>query len=129
MLSQFLTTPLRRALASTASMALFAVVVRYVWGAIDPEMRTWSLLGAAPVLGLLTYLDASGRKAAAATLFVTLGAGGLLFWTAALVSGVLPATRADVPWILIIYAFPIACLGIGIQMRRTLRRAGPANPV
>jgi len=121
MFSRFLTTPLRRAIASTVSVALFAVVVRYTWGAVDPEMRTWSFLGAAPVLGLLTYLEASGREAPLATLFLTLGAGGLIFWTAVLALRVFPATRADLPWLVIIYAFPLACLGIGIQKRRRLR--------
>jgi hypothetical protein len=128
MLARFLTTPLRRAVASSVSVALFAVVVRYTWGAFDPEMRSWSLLGAAPLLGVFTYLEASGREAALATLFITLGAGGLLFWTAVLVSGVFPAARADLPWLLIIYAFPFACLGLGIHKHRKLRRAEPVNP-
>lgn len=127
MVSRYLTTPLRRAVASTVFVAMFAVVLRYTWGAFDPEMRSWSLLGAAPVLGIFTYLQASGREATLATFFIIVGGGGLAFWTALLLSGIFPVARADVPWVLIIFAFPLACLVLGIQKRRNLRRAGPSQ--
>lgn len=127
MVSRHLTTPMRQAVASTVVFVVFAVVLRYTWGAFDPEMRSWSLLGAAPVLGVLTYLQASKRESTVATFFIALGGGGLAFWTAVLLSGTFPVTRADVSWVLIIFAFPLACLGLGIQKRRNLRRTGPSQ--
>lgn len=122
MLSRHLSTPLRRALASTAFFAIGAAVLSLTWGAVDPDTHWWSLVAVAPVIGMLTYLQASGREGALAAFFLALGGGGLLFWIAVLVSGTWPVTRADLPWIALILTFPLVCLGIGIQKWRRVQR-------
>jgi hypothetical protein len=119
---RYLTTPLRRALASAAGALIYVIVLRFVWVAFDPEMDSWSLLVIVPLLGVVTYLQETKNEAALATLFVRLGAGGLVFWGLVLISGFFPVERADVPWVLLILAFPLASLALGLRQRRQLQR-------
>lgn len=122
---RYLTTPLRRALASAAGALLYVIAIRLVWGAFDPEMRSWSLLVLVPFLGVVTYLQETKNQLALTTLYVTLGAGGLVFWALVMLTGVFPIARGDVPWVVLILAFPLASLVLGLRQRRQLRKSGP----
>jgi len=114
-------SPLRQALISTTIFTIFAVATRLIWGAVDPEMRSWSLVAVAPWAGLYTYLQASGRLMTIANMLVALGIGGFLFWSAILISGRWPTTREDLPYIVAILAFPAVALGLGLFQRHRLR--------
>ncbi len=116
-------SPLRQAIVSTCVLAAIGVGIRYTWGAFDSEMRNWSIAATAPIVGLFTYLHASGRLAAVATMLVTMGIGGLILWTAVLLFDWIPTTRADVPYVIGVFAFPALALGLGLYQRRQLRRA------
>ena len=122
-------SPLRQALVSTGIFAVIAVVIRLAWGAVDPEMRSWSLLAAAPIVGLQTYLNASGRVTAMANMLVVLGISGLLLFTAVLLFDWWSTTRADVPYVIAVLAFPALSLGLGLYQRRQLRRTSQSPPV
>jgi hypothetical protein len=116
-------SPLRQALIATGKIAVLGVIIRYVWGAYDPEMRTWAFAAAAPVAGLHTYLQASGRLGALATMLIAMGIGGLLLWTAVLLFGWIPTTRGDIPYVIGVFAFPAGALALGLYQRRQLRSA------
>lgn len=122
-------SPVHQALRSTGFVVIFGLAVRFIWGAFDPEMRTWTFVGLAPVAGVLAYLQATGRLRAIATALVGLGLGGLLFWTLILVWGGTPITgRADYAYIALVFAFPAASLGLGIQQLRKLSTASQVPP-
>lgn len=112
-------TPLLQAVWSTGMMAIFGVLYRVIGGAFDPEMRSWALVAAAPLVGLLVYLQRAGRDSAVAVLLLALGIGGLLFWTFVLATGALPITgQGDLVYIAIILAFPIGCIWVGWRQWR-----------
>jgi hypothetical protein len=113
-------SPLRQALVSTLFTALFGIAVRFGWGAFDPDMRTWTFVGVAPVSGLFAYLHASGRVRAIAGMLITLGVLGLVFWLAVLLSGRVPTTRDDLPYLLVVLAFPLGAIALGLYQRRRL---------
>lgn len=115
-------SPLRQALRATMAFALAAVVIRLMWGAFDPEVRSYSLVALAPLGGLLAYLYESGRRSAIATLLIGIGIGGLIFWTWMLRSNRWPTTPEDLPYVIVVFAFPAAALGMGLYQRRQLRR-------
>lgn len=78
-------------------------------------MSKWTFVAAAPVIGLFTYLLATGRLRLIAVALIGIGLGGLLFWTLILVSGTIPITgRADYVYITLIFAIPAASLGLGV---------------
>lgn len=129
MLSRLGATPLGQAIWSMLGLCVFAVLLRFTWGFVDPEMRGWSVLLAAPVLGVLTYLHAIGRHSAVATFLIAIGAAGLAFWTGIVASGRMPVARADVPWVALIFAFPLVSLGIGLYKRQQLQRQAAARKV
>lgn len=107
-------SPIHQALWSTALVAVLGLAVRFIWGAYDPEMRRWTFVALAPLIGLLSYLQSTGRHRLISVGLVGLGIGGSLFWTAILLSGRMPVTsRADYGYITLILAFPIACIGLG----------------
>lgn len=120
-------SPLQQALQSTLTFAVVALVIRLVWGAVDPEMRNWSLLAVAPLSGLHTFLYASGRLRAIATLLIAFGIGGLVLWTTVLVGNWWPTTRQDVPYVVLVFAFPVVALGLGLAQLRKLRQE-PQSP-
>lgn len=107
-------SPLRQALWSTALMAAFGLAVRFIWGAHDPEMRQWTFVAIAPLVGVTAYLQATGRLRLLARGLVGLGVAALLFWTLVLASGRIPITgRSDYVYIAIVFAFPVAAIGYG----------------
>jgi hypothetical protein len=114
-------SPLRQALVSTGVAALFGIAIRFVWGAVDPEMRTWTFTAIAPWSGVYTYLHASGRLGAIANTLIALGAVGFIFWIAVIVSGRMPISRSDLPYALGVLAFPLAALALGLYQRRRLQ--------
>ena len=120
-------SPVHQALWSTGLMVIFGLAVRFVWGAIDPDMRKWTFVTLAPLLGVFTYLQATGRLRLIAVGLVGLGLGGLLFWTLILAWGGMPITgQADYVYIAIIFAFPLACVGLGWWQLRKLEAAARA---
>lgn len=115
-------SPLRQALWSTGLMVVFALIVWFIWGLYDPEMRSWSLLGLAPVMGVFTYLQATRRHRLIALGLIGVGLGGLLLWTILLMSGAKPITsRADYAYIAFILLMPVGCFMLGWMMLRKLR--------
>lgn len=116
-------SPLQQALRATLTFVLVAVVLRLIWGAIDPEMRDWSIVAVAPLSGLYTYLYASGRHRTIAVLLVALGVGGLLLFSGILLSDWWPTTRGDVPYVIVVFAFPVFAIGLGLQQLRQRRRS------
>ena len=114
-------SPIRQALRATLAFVLVAVVLRALWGVIDRELHDWSLVAVAPLAGLYTYLHASGRHRAIANLLNVLGVGALLLWTTVLLAAWMPATRADVPYVVLVFAFPLVALGLGIRQLRQSR--------
>jgi len=115
-------SPLRQAVVATVVFAVLGVAMRYIGGAIDPDMRSWGMVALSPVSGLYTYRNASGRHRAIANLFVALGVFGLVFWVAMVLSGRLPATREDIPSLLVVFAFPVAALVLGLRRSRSVSR-------
>ncbi len=101
---------------------VFAVMVGFIWGRIDPEVSGISVLIAALAVGIVSYLYASGRRSTLATFCICIGIAGLAFWGSMVASGSLPVARGDVPWVTMIFAFPLATLGLGFYMRRRVRR-------
>lgn len=116
-------SPLHQALWSTALMAAFGLAVRFIWGAFDPEMRKWTFVAIAPLMGVATYLQSTGRIRLLAAGLMGLGLGGLLFWTLVLLSSQIPITGpADYVLIAIVFAFPAAAVGLGWwQLRQSDR--------
>lgn len=118
----FVNSPLRRAIWATAFVALFGTVVRYGWGAFDPEMRSWSLVLSSPVIGIVVYLQASARTDVLALFLMVIGSLGLLFWVLVALLGPFPlSTNGD--WIAFgfLLTFPLASLVLGArQWRRRL---------
>lgn len=127
--AEFRKSPVGRALASAAIFAAFGVAVRFVWGAFDPEMRSWSMVAAAPLMGLVTYLQAVGKPRQLGRFFVGFGILGILFWTVAIAIGTLPVeARIDWFWVAIIYAFPTACIVLGFrELRKSTANTAPTQ--
>lgn len=122
-------SPMHQALRSTALMAAFGLALDFIWAAYDPEVKKWDLVATAPVIGLLVYLQATGRLRLIAVGLIGLGLGGLLFWTLILLSGSIPITgRADYAYITLIFAFPALLLGLGVWQLRKLRKLPVASP-
>lgn len=120
-------SPVHQALWSAGLIVVFALVVWLIWGVVDPEMRSWSLLGLAPVMGLFTYLQATGRHRLIAISLMGIGLGGLLFWAIVLISGAKPITgRADYAYIAFILLVPVGCFALGWMMLRRLRPRSPS---
>ena len=122
-------SPLHQALWSTVLMAAFGLAVRFVWGAYDPEMRKWTFVAIAPLMGVTTYLQSTGRVRLLAAGLMALGLGGLLFWTLVLTSGRFPITgRADYVYVTLVFAFPAAALGLGLWQLRKSDRSKASPP-
>jgi len=115
--------------ASAAIFAAFGVAVRYVWAAFDPEMHSWSIVAAAPLMGLVTYLQAVGKPRQLGRFFVGFGFLGILFWTVAIAIGTLPIeARGDWFWVAFIYAFPTACIVLGLRDLKKPHASGATAP-
>jgi len=103
-------------------MVVFGLAVRFVWGAYDPEMRTWTFVALAPMMAVITYSQATRRHRLIAVGLIGLGLGGLLFWAVVLMSGAMPVTtRADYAYITFIVLLPVGCIALGWRMLRKLR--------
>ena len=105
-------------------MALIGLAVRYIGGALDPDFHTWAYVLLAPLLGVITFLQASGRTSILAALLFGLGVGGLVFWIAVLTSGRLPITgRMDYVYVAFILAIPLVCVALAVRLWRRPRAA------
>ncbi len=123
-----LSTPMVQALWSTVAMAIFGILYRFIGGAIDPESRTWSLVLVAPFAGLVQYLQMTARHAMLAVIFFSLGVGATIFWTALVARGEFPlAGPGDIASMIVIFAFPLGCCGIGWLQWRKSRIATPPH--
>ncbi|MDP1860089.1 MAG: hypothetical protein Q8K82_15545 [Gemmatimonadaceae bacterium] len=119
-------TPLLQAVWSTGVMAFVGLLYRFIGGAFDPEMRSWAVVAAAPLVGLLVYLQRTRRDSMVAALLLALGLGGLLFWTVVLATGAVPITgQGDFFFIALIFAFPLGCTWLGWRQWRKVRSATP----
>ncbi len=123
-LRDFFRTPLGVAIRMTLYFAAFGVVVRYVWGAFDPEMHSWALVKASPLVGGFVYLQASGRTRALAWTCVAGGLAALAFWAVAIGTGGLAVTSGiDWTFVAIIVAIPVYLTLFGLYLLRRLREA------
>ena len=121
-LHPFFAKPIGRAVWATVGMALFGVAARYVWGAFDPDMRRWTFVTIAPIIGGVVYLQESGRAAVLAGAMIGLGVVGVLFWSAVLILGGMPITSsADYAYITFIVAVPVGCILLGLYGWRKAR--------
>ncbi len=119
-------SPLRGALRTTAFMIAVGVAYRYVGAAIDPGLQTWGIVAAAPLVGLTTYLQVSGKNSLLAALFFCLGIGALVFWTLGVTSGRMPiASRSDAFYATLVFAFPVVAIGLAVWTWRKRRIESP----
>jgi uncharacterized RDD family membrane protein YckC len=122
--SQTPRTPLRSAIISGSVLVAIMFALRLVSNDDDPShLYSPAPLFAGLMLGLFTYFQESGRTREASTIFITLGTAGLMLWSALLITGVMPATRWDLPWILVTFSIPIICLALGFRMRARATRS------
>jgi hypothetical protein len=124
-----LQSPLRRALQVTVGMVVVGLAVRYFWGASAPEMRTWKLVAAAPLMGAFAYFQAVAHPRHVAIGMITLGLGATAFWIVTLFLGGLAITGpVDIVVIAFILALPAGAFTLGWgQLRKTATRALDSN--
>lgn len=109
-------------------MVVFGLAVRFVWGAFDPEMRTWTFVALAPFMGVLMYLLAMRRHRLIAVGLIVVSLGALLLYASVLMSGAKPITsRADYVYITLIVLIPIGGVALGWSMLRKLRASSPSD--
>ena len=121
-------SPVHQALWSAGLMVLFGLAVRLIWGAYDPEMRTWTFVALAPFMAVFTYLQATRRHRLIAVGLMVLSLGALLLYASVLVSGAMPITsRADFAYITLIVLIPVGGVALGWTMLRKLRAPSPSD--
>ena len=121
-------SPVHQALWSTGLMVVLGLVVRFVWGAFDPEMRTWTFVALAPFMGAFMYLQATRRHRLIGVGLIVLSLGALLLYASVLMSGAKPITsRADYAYITLILLIPVGGVALGWSMLRRLRASSPSD--
>jgi hypothetical protein len=123
-------SPLRRAVQATAVMTAFGLFTRFVLGAADPAMRTWTLVAVAPLLGAFVFFQAAGQPRHVAIGMITLGLGATAFWTVILILGGIRVTGPiDYGFVAFILALPLAITVLGLlQLRKTATGAPNGSP-
>ena len=100
-------TPLHQALVATAGMAVFGLIVGLIWGIFDPLMR-WVFVAISPLLGIITYLQASGRRRGMAALTLGIGLVTSAFWIYMMTTGRLePAGVVEIVLFALIITLPL----------------------
>ncbi len=115
------TTPLRRAIVAGVLATAMTLAFRVLMSLDDPtKLYSPAPLGAGVMVGLVVYFTKTENKRALSTLFITLGAGGLLLYSALIAFRLWGDRRSDWPVLAIILAIPVIVLVQGILMRRAL---------
>lgn len=121
-------TPIQHAVIATLSVALFGVLFRFGYGALDPDGGSWAIVIVAPLIGLIQYVRATGRDPVPPELMIALGYGMILIYLRGLLRDGLPSSPVDkILWI-IIFGLPVVLIVWGVvRVRRRETRRDPVG--
>ena len=125
-------SPIQEALFATLWFALGGLLLRFGYGALDPEFQSWAMVAIAPLFGLARYVQATGRNPFPPEMMIAIGYVGILVYVRGFMKDGLPGpVGAWIFWGLIV-ALPVGLIVWGvikIRRRGVLPQSTKAAPI